>query len=165
MENDTGHRLPTRNELSYRALFCATPEIRELANRLLKSGIGIDDEIHPLIWQHQFDSDNTMGLDTPAGRLIEELVASQPEEGQQFAEEMMSVLLTPPESPKPEAPAPEPVRPENELGTLAWKMAHKDQRRPEPPAPPKYYVPNPPKLSTDQQPIAPWVDDATNHPL
>jgi hypothetical protein len=89
---DLDQDLPTGNELSWKAMFASTETVRAMVYRLLDAGLCRDDDEHPLVTDHRLDSTGYGIDDSPSGRIIRDLVDSQPEEISLFEPQIESVL-------------------------------------------------------------------------
>jgi hypothetical protein len=118
---DLDQDLPSRNELSWKALFASTEIERSMAQQLLDAGLCRPIDEHKYLTEIRMDPTGTAGDDSPLGQLAKSIVDSQPIELHAFAEEMSAILLTPPDPPV-HKPEPEPA-PEPELGTSMKKLA------------------------------------------
>jgi hypothetical protein len=158
---DLNQDLPTRNELSWKALFAATEIEREMAKQLLDAGLCRDDDRHPYLVEIEQDPIGTAGDDSPLGAWIASIVAERPVELGRI-EDLQPEHET---QAQPAAPLlPEPSAPEP-LGRSMQKLL-RQEKPPEPPVKAKYYVA--PKSGAaptgDQMPIS-WESFDQNSPL
>jgi hypothetical protein len=130
---DNDNLLPTRRELTWKSMFSPNEHELEAASQLLAFGLFREDDAHAYMEDIRLDPNGHYGDDSPGGRIIKNIVDGQlPEDQLEHFEE--------PVPPPPPAcgvtPEPGPtasVRPEDEVGTLAWKMAHPGEQEPEMP--------------------------------
>jgi hypothetical protein len=159
---DLDQDLPTRNELSWKAMFASTETEREMAKQLLDAGLCRDDGEHALLAEHRFDLGGDAGDESPLGRLISSIVAEQPDERREFESEMESRNDTSSDPPVPLLPVP----PESEpLGRSMAKLMRVEPP-PELPAKAQYYVAPKPGAapSCDQMPLS-WESFDSNMPI
>jgi hypothetical protein len=152
MADNPNHGLPDRSELQWKAMFSATEIERQMAKRLLDAGLYQDDDTHPYLVDIRMDPSGDAAGNSSLGALVKEIVDNQPPEEPldppDFDEPDPPLVPTGGKTPEPEIAAPE-------LGKSMQKLLRQD-KPPEPPARPKFYVPPPPApLSHDQLPLSP----------
>jgi hypothetical protein len=160
MPDNNNHGLPDKTELQWKAMFSATEVERQMAQRLLDSGLYQDDRTNPYLVDIRLDPGGDVADHSPLGQLIKGIVDNQPPEGPYDlpGADETEPPIAPTGDSSPEPPIQEP------LGKSMAKLLGVE-KPPEPPPRAKYFVPpKPAPPSTNQTPIS-WYDCDTNRPI